>query len=214
MPLLSMLVIYANQNPPPQTKPRSLTPIRGTIYLKFKIHDLPLFLYIFTLPRETLPLWVTRLWCSLPSYGPSILTVVLVMRGGWFLPSFGPLFFPFLLMGRCGGGGDAWWMIPSILRPISLFIPFNGTVRWGGGGCMMDDSFHPLAHLSFPSFKWNWDSRPKGWGRIHGFQPPDQNQDEQSAFKLLAPLPTCLPRVSIFHEPVVVPSSDAWWARL
>lgn len=53
-------------------------------------------------------------------------------------------------------------MIPSILWPI---FPF----------------------LSFPSFKWNRDSCPKGWGRIHGFHPPDQNRDEQSAFNLLAP---------------------------
>ena len=77
---------------------------------------------------------------------PSILTVVPVICGGWFLPSFGPSLFSFLLMGRCGGGGGAWWMIPSILRPIFLFVPFNGTVRWGWG-CMVDDSFHPLAHL-------------------------------------------------------------------
>lgn len=90
-----MLVIYANQNPPPCTKPRSSTPIWRSFHLKFKIHDLPLFLYIFTLPRETLPLQVTRLWWSSPSY-----------RSTFDLD---------------GGTSDMWWMIPSILWPISSF---------------------------------------------------------------------------------------------
>lgn len=165
MPLSSMLVIYANQTHPLVLNQGLWLQYEDQFILNSKIHNLPLSLYIFTLPVKTLPLRAIRLSCSLPSYWPCILTVVPVMYGGWFLPSSRPSLFSFLLMGRCGGADGAWWMIPSILSPI-----------------------FPFLFLSFPSFKWNRDSRPKGWGRIHGFHPPDQNRDKQSASHFIAPL--------------------------